>query len=155
MLLVGCMSAGPSSRAQARLPGAHTAGATTSAIPGGAVVRVAFGNPDTLIAIDGAGVMTTLPPVHGIIGRVSRRTGDTLWVAVSETFGDTKERLPARGSRARLTAVPLADLQLIPTVQVLNANPRRAEVLMTSGVVGFLLLVGVVIAVCSTEPCMQ
>jgi hypothetical protein len=143
LLLASCFSVRPSGRAIDQLPKRDTPGTVTSQMPRDAVVHINFEDPAPLAAINGEGESVTLPASKSAFGRVMRRSADTLWVAVSRTvnLAGNSDDYPARGSRARIAAVPLGDSTPRATVRVVNAHTLRSEALATSALVGSLSLV--------------
>ena len=152
--VTSCMSAGPSRQALNRV-GPDAPGTEARRIPNDAVVRITFPNPALQPAISGLGEATTLPPARMAIARVTRRTGDTLWTAISQVSlpDGGSQNYPARGPHARLVPVPLDGSTA--TVQILNAHPWRVEAGLTMGLVTFVAMLAFIIAYCSQEPCMQ
>ena len=86
-----------------------------------------------------------MPSVRSVIGRVSQRTGDTLWVAVTQATSTDASivNYPAFGTGARL--VPLRVDGSPTTVQLIAARPHFTEMMMTSGLVAIVVLFGLLI----------
>lgn len=140
-----CMSVGPSNQALARISGPDSPGPNTQHVRNDAVVRITFANPAPQPAFNGNGDATTLPTARNVIGRVSHRSGDSLWIAVAQltTPDASVVNYPARGPEARL--VPVRVDGSATTAHVVSARPHFVEMAMTSGLVITVVLFGLLL----------